>query len=295
MKKAEISTMQRISRRDFAAVATAALSVPQALRAQPQLSAGEVFERIKQKVGIPWNNNTYRDTFKIGTPAMPVRGIASTFMSTLDVLQRAHADGKNMIVTHEPTFWSDADDVKDLAKDPLYQYKLDFAQKNGLIVWRFHDHWHAMKPDGIFVGWNKALGWDKYQAGDDQRMYHIPETTLAEVARHIGQSLGSRSVRVIGDPQLKIRTVGRGSHTLAGNMEVLPKVDMVLISEAREWDSIEYIRDAVLSGQKKGMVLISHEAGEEAGMDECARWLRTFIREVPVRFIPTHDRLWIPG
>ena len=42
----------------------------------------------------------------------------------------------------------------------------------------------------------------------------------------------------------------------------------VPISEAREWDSIEYVRDTVLSGQKKGMVLVSHEAGEEAGMEE---------------------------
>ena len=77
-------------------------------------------------------------------------------------------------------------------------------------------------------------------------------------------------------------------------MAVLPKVDMVLISEAREWDSIEYVRDTVLSGQKKGMVLVSHEAGEEAGMDECAKWLRKFVSEVPVEFIPTRDRLWIP-
>ena len=286
--------MKTLSRRQFAALASAGLTAPRFAQAQGALTAGQVVDRIKQKIGIPWNNTTYRDTFKIGTPEMPVRGIASTFMSTLDVLQRAHASGKNMIVTHEPTFWSDADIVKDLGNDPLYRYKLDFAQKNGLIVWRFHDHWHAMKPDGIFLGWNKALGWDKYQAGDDQRLYRIPTTTLEAVARHIATALESRSVRVIGDPQLQVSTVGRGAHTLAGNMAVLPKVDMVLISEAREWDSIEYVRDTVLSGQKKGMVLVSHEAGEEAGMDECARWLRTFVTEVPVEFIPTHDRLWRP-
>jgi putative NIF3 family GTP cyclohydrolase 1 type 2 len=265
------------------------------VRGQVTLTAGHVVERIKQKIGIPWNDKTYRDTFKIGTPDMPVRGIASTFMSTLNVFERAHASGKNMIITHEPTFWSDADVVKDLTNDPLYWHKLDFANRNGLIVWRFHDHWHAMKPDGIFLGWNKALGWDKYVAGDDQRLYHIPETTLEVVAKHIAKSLESRSVRVIGDPQLKVRVVGRGAHTLAGNMAVFPRVDMLLISEAREWDSIEYVRDTVLFGQKKGMVLISHEAGEEAGMNECAKWLRTFVTEVPVEFVPAHDRLWIPA
>ena len=169
-----------MTRREFAAITGAIL-----VRGQGTLTAGQVVERIRQKVGIPWNDATYRDTFKIGTPDMPVRGIASTFMSTLDVLQRAHASGKNMIITHEPTFWSDADVVKDLTNDPLYWHKLDFANRNGLIVWRFHDHWHAMKPDGIFLGWNKALGWDKYVAGDDQRLYHIPDTTLETVAKHI--------------------------------------------------------------------------------------------------------------
>lgn len=76
------------------------------------LTAGEVVDRIKRNIGIPWDYKTYRDTFKIGGPDTPIAGIACTFMSTLDVLQRAHAAGKNMIVTHEPTFWSDADVVK---------------------------------------------------------------------------------------------------------------------------------------------------------------------------------------
>ncbi len=287
--------MKLISRRRFTQVAGGSLLAPCVSFPQSKnLTAGEIVERIKKEIGIPWNQSTYRDTFKIGGPDSQVRGIATTFMSTLDVLKRAHAAGRNLIVTHEPTFWSDADTVTELTNDPLYKYKLDFAQKNNLVVWRFHDHWHAMKPDGIFLGWNKALGWDKYLDGGDQRMYNIPATTLEAVASHVAKSLESRSVRVIGDPQLKVAKVGRGSHTLAGNMAVMPKVDMLLISEAREWDSIEYVRDTVLSGQKKGAVIISHEAGEEAGMAECARWLKTFVSEVPVEFIPTHDRLWIP-
>ena len=283
------------TRREFGAAA-AALLAPALSRAQRGgLTAGDVIDRIKKNLGVPWNEKTYRDTYKIGDAGTRVRGIATTFMSTLDVLQRANAAGKNMIVTHEPTFWNDADTVTDLQNDPLYRYKLDFAQKNNMIVWRFHDHWHAMKPDGIFTGWNKALGWDKYLVNADQRLYQIPPMTLAAVAEHIAKALQSRSVRVIGDPNLMVSKVGRGAHTLSGNMAVLPHADMVLISEAREWDSAEYVRDTVASGQKKGAVIVSHEAGEEAGMDYCATWLRTFISEVPIEFVPTHDHLWIPS
>ena len=63
--------------------------------------------------------------------------------------------------------------------------------------------------------------------------------------------------------------------------------------EARERDTAEYVRDLVLSGQKKGMLLCAHETGEEAGMDEFARWLRTIIDEIPVEFIPAGDQFRI--
>jgi putative NIF3 family GTP cyclohydrolase 1 type 2 len=286
----------KVSRREFGTLlgaGAATLAAGDLLAAD--LSAGEVIARVRSHVGIPWNEKTYRDTYKIGSPDTRVMGIASTFMSTLDVLQRAHAAGLNMVITHEPTFWSDADLIPPVANDPLYKFKLDFAARNNMVVWRFHDHWHARKPDGIFEGWNRALGWEKYLAAGDVRRWNIPPSTLGAVARHIATSLKSRSVRVIGDPALPVARVGRGAHVIAGNMTALPQVDMLIVSEAREWDSLEYIRDTVLSGQKKGAVVISHEAGEEAGMDNCANWVRSFVSEVPVQFIETHDQLWIPA
>ena len=66
-----------------------------------------------------------------------------------------------------------------MQNDPLYKFKLDWAKRNNMVVWRIHDNWHAMKPDGILVGWNRALGFDKYQLGDDQRMYDIPRRLWA--------------------------------------------------------------------------------------------------------------------
>jgi putative NIF3 family GTP cyclohydrolase 1 type 2 len=289
-------TNSNLSRREFSLLTGAGLlSIKPAGAQSGPLTARQVVERIKQNLGIPWNDKTYRDTFKAGDPGTPVKGIASTFMSTLDVIQRAKAAGKNFVITHEPTFWSDGDVTDKLLDDPMYKFKMNYIVKSNIVVWRFHDHWHARKPDGIFEGWNKALGWDNYLAKGDARRWEIPSSTLESVARHVAKSLKTSSMRIIGDPKLPVSKVGRGSHTLAGNMAVLPSVDLLVVSEAREWDSIEYVRDTILSGQKKGMLLISHEAGEEAGMDNCARWLRTFITEVPVEFIETHDNFWRPA
>ena len=57
------------------------------------MTAKDVLELIKKNLGSPWNESTYRDVFHAGDPNVEVKGIATTFMSTLDLLQRAHAAG----------------------------------------------------------------------------------------------------------------------------------------------------------------------------------------------------------
>jgi hypothetical protein len=79
----------------------------------------------------------------------PQRGAATTFMATLDLIQRAHTIGMNFVVGHEPAFRNEADTVKDLAYDPIYKFKMDFCRRNDMLVWRFHDHIHARKLDLI--------------------------------------------------------------------------------------------------------------------------------------------------
>src|SRR5438034_809845 len=86
-------------RRGFLLGMSAGLAAAQ----EPRLTARAVIERIQKNIGVPWQAQTV-DTFKAGDPDTPVTGIATTFMATYDVLQRAAASGKNLIVTHEPTF-----------------------------------------------------------------------------------------------------------------------------------------------------------------------------------------------
>ena len=75
------------------------------------MTGQELVGRIQQKLaaqGIQWREES-RDTFKAGEPGTPVRGIATTGMATFDVLKRAAANGRNFVVTHEPTFYNDKD------------------------------------------------------------------------------------------------------------------------------------------------------------------------------------------
>ena len=42
-------------------------------------------------------------------------------------------------------------------------------------------------------------------------------------------------------------------------------------------------------GQKKGLIVIGLEASEEPGCGEVAAWLKSFISEVPVEWIPAGE------
>ena len=262
------------------------------------LTARQLIERIQWNAGVAWRTQTV-DTIKAGSPDTVVTGIATTMVATLDLLKHAAAAGRNFIVVHEPTFYSSAEDelhARNNNEDPLVQLKRGFIEKNNLVVWRFHDHWHAQKPDGIIRGMGLALGWEKYQVPDNVRLYTVPKTTLGELARQVRDRLKVRALRVIGDPETPVRSVafnpgstgiGLIQRYFSGN-----EVDVLVCGEPGEWDSGEYVRDSIASGKRKGMIILGHDMSEEAGMAECARWLKTFVTEVDVEFMPAGEAYW---
>lgn len=102
------------SRRGFLALIGVGLyTIGHAATAFEGLTARQVIERIQKNVGVPWRSETV-DTFKIGNPDTVVKGIATSFSATLDVCQRAHAAGKNLIIVHEPTFYNHTDETANL-------------------------------------------------------------------------------------------------------------------------------------------------------------------------------------
>jgi putative NIF3 family GTP cyclohydrolase 1 type 2 len=220
-------------------------------------------------------------------------------MATMDVLQRAAATGRNLIITHEPTFYEHLDLAPALtaANDPVLAAKKAYIEKHGLIVWRFHDHWHMRRPDGIRQGLVRALGWERYEDTAGAR-FVIPETDVAGLAAHVGRSLNARAMRVVGDPKLKVTRVALlpGAPGSAPQIRALARedVEVALIGETQEWETVEYARDAAAEGRPKALIIIGHVPSEQAGMEECARWLKTFVTEVPVEYIPAAEAYWSP-
>ena len=292
-----MSTHLRLLRRCSSASA-ALLLCGLAAGQEKHLSAREVIGRIQAHVGVPWQTDTV-DTFKAGNPDELVTGVALTMMATMDVLERAAASGKNLIITHEPTFYNHLDKLDVLPEkenDPILAAKLAFIAEHHLVVWRFHDHWHRRTPDGIEAGTAHALGWEKQQDSENQYLFAVSETTLESLAADLKKKLDVHVLRVVGDPHMKVKKVALVPGASGFQKETLAlernDVDALVTGEPREWETVEYVADAVTQGKHKGLIILSHIPSEQAGMEECTRWLRTFVTEVPVEFVPAKDPFW---
>ena len=260
------------------------------------MTAGEVIDRIKKNIGVPWRDTTYRDTFKFGGPDTVVTGIATTAFASFEVVQRASAAGCNMIIPHEVTYWNDRDDTAIVSGDPLYATKVDFMRTHNIVVFRMHDHMHAQRPDFTYVGSARDVGLDaKYETTPNSHRFIIPETTLGALAASVRARTGARTLRVVGDPNSRVSRIqlGVGYATPAIHN---PEIDVIISGEQQETDgtldSPEYVLDAATLGINKGWIMLGHTVSEEAGMLEMAEWIKSFVPEVPVQLVKAGEPFW---
>jgi len=261
-------------------------------------TARQIVKAIQDHIGTPWNADTV-DTFKAGNPDTPVTGIAVTMMATMDVLERAAANHENFVITHEPTFYNHLDVPEEMPEtDPVWAEKRAFIEKHNMVVWRFHDHWHRRNPDGILVGMVRVLGWEKYQRKDFPYGFTLPETTVAKLAQETATKLGSSVLRVAGNPDMKVTKIALspGAAGFVRETHALERddVEVLLLGETREWETVEYAADAVTEGKRKALIVIGHIPSEQAGMEECTRWLQTFVTSVKIEFVPAKQPFWLP-
>lgn len=287
-----------ISRRQFgrlgvmAGAAALTGASPTLTFAEAPMTARQVVDKIASLLGAAWNPSSYRDTFKMGDPDTPVKGVATCFMATFDVVKRAQQKGLNFVITHEPTIWNDRDSVAPVEKDALYKTKLDFVNDNKMIIWRIHDSLHAMKPEPMTATENAKIGWDKYALPDKATAYRFPPTTLNDIVTQYVEKVPTGSVRVIGSPDMPVSTAAQCGHGFGQNIAGLEKCDCTVSIEVREWETCEYGRDLRASGAKGAMIIGSHESGEENMMNWFTGWFHERLPDIGVQFVPTEDRLW---
>jgi putative NIF3 family GTP cyclohydrolase 1 type 2 len=315
--------MSQLSRREFVALTAGTAAVapfvgPVRTRLTPLyatgLTAQDVIDRIKKNVGVEWKPDTV-DTFKAGDPATIVTGVVTTSVATLAALRFAVKTGANLIITSEPTFYARADTPSPPPRrestagpagsngagaspnDRVFAAKNELIKTERLVIWRFSDHWRARTPDPLTEGLADALGWSQFTAAADPARVSIPATTLGAMASTIKKKLNARGgIRVVGDPQIPITKVALlpGTTAIDVALKTLPAVDAIVAGEVREWESVEYARDTVTAGGKKGLILIGRVLSEEPAMNACARWLKAIVPELRTSWVAIGDPYWRP-
>ncbi len=229
------------------------------------------------------------DTVKTGDPSQPVTGIVTTFMATVDVIRKAAALGANLVITHEPTFYNHRDETSFLAGDSVYETKRRLIEEHHLVIWRFHDYWHAHQPDGIVTGTIRKLGWETYAIPDRPLEYNLPGLTLLDLANELKSKLEIQTLRYVGNGQQVCRKVGLqvGFCGWENNVQALRQdIDVLIVGEISEWETSEYTRDALALGMKKALIITGHLPSEEPGMAYLVDWLQPRFPGIPVTHIP---------
>ena len=244
------------------------------------LTANQVIELIKKNVHCPWSAETV-DTFKSGNPQDIVTGITTCMFADMKVLRKAVADHSNLIITHEPTFYNHPDETKNFENDPVYQEKIKFINDHKLIIWRFHDHFHRMKPDGIYAGMVEKLGWGKNQTDNSMLYFKFEPQKLSRFILQLKSVFPGNSFRVIGNPDMEVTNVALsvGAPGSTNHIHFLEEknTQLLVAGESPEWETYQYVYDAQLQAKNKAVIFLGHALSEEAGMNYCAKWLKGFI------------------
>jgi putative NIF3 family GTP cyclohydrolase 1 type 2 len=258
-------------------------------------TAGEIIKLIIEKTGCKPIPGTV-DVIKEGDPETQVTGIATCMFATMDVLKKAVDIGCNLIIVHEPIYYNHEDNTKNLQADPVFKEKKQFITDHKLVIWRFHDYIHSIQPDAILSGMVRKLKWKEYVVNNHFDQFDLPETTLKGLLENLKLTFPKTTFSVIGNPEMKLIHVrlAPGAPGTSYHLKLLAdkNVDVVIGGESPQWETYEYIRDAVIQGKNKAVIFIGHIPSEESGMDFCADWLKQFITSVPIAFIECGPSYW---
>ena len=257
--------------------------------------AGQLIDLILTRLNIPARPRS-NDRLIAGDPLTPVTGIATVAMATFDALKTAAVAKKNLILTADATWWSEADNLTSMEGNATFRAKRDFIRANNLVIYRIADHLADAKPNPIGVGMARELGWENTAAeGAEMALFRLQNRNLLQLSQLLQDRLGARTLRVIGDPTMAVNNVGAiwGRATQMPAIRALRSdIDVLVVGYTFEWEAVLYAQDQNAIGMKKGMILLGQVPSIQAGMKYFAEWVRSQVTEVPVEHIPLVETWW---
>ena len=265
-------------------------------RSNKEYTVQDIIDLILKEIpGAPFKETV--DTLKSGDGNIKVTGIVTTMFTTVDIIRQAVKLKANFIIAHEPTFYNHNDDPKWVEPNDIVKKKQDLLKEHNITVWRFHDYWHAYRPDGILNGVLKKAGWQQYSKSGEI-IVTIPGMSLDKIVTHLKSSLKIQKVKVIGDLSQQCKRIALLPGACGGQRQVSAveneKPDLLIVGELQEWETAEYIRDARSFGKNISLIILGHAVSEEPGMEWLAEWLQPELDVIKVSHIASGDPFkWI--
>ena len=253
------------------------------------------------------------DDYKCGDPEQECSGVVTALAPNISVIRKTIELGANLIVVHEPTNHTsdDEDGWKEDFANSVYDEKRRLLDEHKIVVWRDHDHMHIHRPDAIFTGVLKYLGWLDKSVADPSVLYghylvQIDPTTVKELSEYIIDKIGLNGCRIVGDPDAvvsKIAFVGhlypqqykkpdgtKGEYSVKVIEVLEKKADVLIPGEVIDWTVLTYVRDAMELGKNKAVINLGHFNWEELGMKYLEEWLSELLEnKTEVTYVPSGD------
>jgi hypothetical protein len=283
------------------------------------LTVSAAVGRLRAAVGEAWQDSS-GDGLQCGDANAPVTGVAVAWSPGISVLQRAAAQGCNLLLVKDPLYWSEeapgtrADRSPYRINEgsaggtpwsvveatPLYIYKKELVERLKLNVVRVAQNWDGPQAHAL-SGLLKALNWkegesfvaDEQAPNSKSSVVKVAPQTLIKLASYAKTRLGATSVRVLGDRDAKVSMVAVHPAYItvkaATRLGMEPNLDAVLSSEGCEWESVEYFEDWIDGGHGKGLIMLGLAVTSDTAAKEFAVWLQSVLGATKVEFLPAGD------
>ena len=242
------------------------------------------------------------DRIVIGDPETEVVNIGTCWLPYWETCRQAVRDGINLLVVHEPTFYTHWDldekspDLFDASEAGRQAYlkavgaKKAWILANKLVVIRCHDVLDKIGGFGIPYAFGKLLGFgsdDIIRSKPYYNVYRTEPKPAIEVARAIAGKMAEvrqPGVAFYGDRNRAVSSVGVGTGCFCDPIEFMglaPDLFIAIDDVVRTWTQTVYARD---TGHP--LVVVNHGATEEAGVRGLSEFLTKTYPERKVVHYP---------
>ena len=217
-----------------------------------------------------------------------VSGISVCWMPYINTIKESKRLGTNVMVVHEPTFYTHWDLLGNTPYLDAVNVKKKIIDENLITIIRCHDVWDAMPQIGIPFIWGKFLNLgEPYKIEKYLHVYKIANQKAMEFAERtagVTSVLGQQAIGFYGDPERVVTKVGIGTECICDVWKLYKMgADIVITVDdmMRSWEAGEWCKDTGFPA-----IEVNHAVSEVPAMSSLSDLLIKKFSEFKIINIP---------